>query len=204
MDHSIKNSTRNKRGFDKQIKVAEDTFIPRHWKSYLCVNENKTQLFQLLAGELIQQDNFKKLVAITDAVIIANITNYLPTQLTPRNPEKADTRIFVYVKEIMFKGHKVVLIDTVNMDIVVKAISCFNELSQFGLEKLWIEFGVEINKRWIPIHDLTSVLGIKSAGLLFWYALTGFDAVSAFEGKGKLLAWTTWRVFDDIAPVFEK
>ena len=66
------------------------------------------------------------------------------------------------------------------------------------------EFGVGINERWIPIHDLISVLGIKSAGHLFWYALTGCDAVSAFRGKGKLSAWTTWRVFDDITPVFEK
>ena len=95
------------------------------------------------------------------------------------------------MKELVLKGHKVVLVDTVDTDVAVIAISCFNELSQFGLEKLWIEFGVGINKRWIPIHDLTSVLGIKSAGLLFWYALTGCDAVSAFGGKGKLSAWIT-------------
>ena len=30
------------------------------------------------------------------------------------------------------------------------------------------------------------------------------DAVSAFGGKGKLSAWTTWRVFEDMTPVFEK
>ena len=72
------------------------------------------------------------------------------------------------------------------------------------MEKLWIEFGVGINRRWIPIHDLTSVLEIKSAGLLFWYAFTGCDAVSAYGGKGKLSVRTTWRVFDDITPVFEK
>ena len=54
------------------------------------------------------------------------------------------------------------------------------------------------------IHDLTSVLRIKSAGIMFWYALTGFDAVSSFGCKRKLSAWTTWRVFDDITPVFEK
>ena len=64
------------------------------------------------------------------------------------------------------------------------AIFCFNKLLQFGLEKLWIEFGVGINKGWIPIHDLTSVLRIKSARLLFWYAFTACDAVSAFGGKG--------------------
>ena len=84
------------------------------------------------------------------------------------------------------------------------AISYFNELLQFGLQKFWIEFGVGINKRWMPIHDLTSVLGIKGAGLLLWYAFTGCDAFSAFGGKRKLSAWRIWRVFDDITPVFEK
>ena len=83
-------------------------------------------------------------------------------------------------------------------------VSCFNELSLIGQEKLWIEFGVGINKRWTPIHDLTSVLVIKSAGLLFWYAITGCDVSSAFGGKGKVSGWTTWRVFDDITHVFEK
>ena len=51
--------------------------------------------------------------------------------------------------------------------------------------------------------DLTS-FNIKSAALLFWHVFTGCDAVSAFGGKGKLSAWTTWRAFDDIAPAFEE
>ena len=79
---------------------------------------------------------FKTLVATKDTVI-NKLFNY---KLTPCNHEKADTRIFVHVKELVLKGHKVVLVNTVNTDVVVKAISCFNELSQFGLEKLWIEF----------------------------------------------------------------
>ena len=48
------------------------------------------------------------------------------------------------------------------------------------------------------------VMGIESAALLFWYAFTSCDAVSAFGGKGKLSAYTAWRVFDNITPAFEK
>ena len=33
---------------------------------------------------------------------------------------------------------------------------------------------------------LASFLGMKSVGLLFWYAFTGCDAVSVFGGKWKL------------------
>ena len=136
LDHSIKNSTRNKRGSGKQIKVAGDTLISRHWKSFPRVNEKKMQLFQLLAAERVQQANFKQLVATKDTVIITNIASYLPSQLTPCNHEEADTRIFVHGKELTLKSHKLVLVDTVDTNVVVIAISCFNELSQFGLEKL--------------------------------------------------------------------
>ena len=72
LDHGIKNLTRNKRGFGKRIKKAGDTPIPRHWKSFLHLNENKTQLFQLLAGKLVQQTNFKQFVATKDIVIVTN------------------------------------------------------------------------------------------------------------------------------------
>ena len=137
-------------------------------------------------------------------MIVTNITNYFPSHLTPCNHEEADTRIFVHVKELVLRGHKVILIDTVDTDVVVIAISCFNDLSLFGLEELWIEFGFGLNKKWIPIHDLVSVLGSKTTGILFSYAFTGCDAVSAFGGKGKVSAWATWRVFDDISPVFKK
>ena len=171
------------------LTVAGDTPIPKHWKSFLHVNENKTQLFQLLAAKLIHYANSKQLVATEDPVIVTNMANYLPSQLTPFNHEEVDTRIFVHVKELVLKGHKVVLVDNVDTDVVVIAISCFSGLSPFGSEKLWIEFVVEISKRWIPIHDLSSVLGIESAGTLLWYTFTGFDTASAFAGKGKLSVW---------------
>ena len=108
------------------------------------------------------------------------------------------------MKELVFKGQKVVLVDKVDMVVVVIFISCFNELSKFGLDKVWIEFGVRINKRWLIIHDSSSVLGIKNARLLFWYAFTGCGAVSGFGSKGKLSTCTTCRVFVGITPVFEK
>ena len=38
----------------------------------------------------------------------------------------------------------------------------------------------------------------------FWYAFTGCDTVSGFNGRGKQSAWTTWRVFEDISSLFEK
>ena len=106
--------------------------------------------------------------------------------MTLCNHEEAEARIFVYVNELALESHKVVLVDTVDTNIIVIVISCFNELSQFGLEKLCIEFGVGINKRWIPIHDLISVLETKIAGLLFWYGFNSCDEVKESCQRGQL------------------
>ena len=84
-------ATTNKRSFRKRIAIAADTPIPRHCKSFLRVNKNKMQLFQLLAAKIIQQANLKQLVATKDIVIATNIVNYLPSQLTPCNHEEAVT-----------------------------------------------------------------------------------------------------------------
>ena len=105
------------------------------------------QLFQLLGGKLFQQATFKQLYSTKDTVIVTNITNYLPSQLTHCNHEEADTKIFVHVTELVLEVHKLVLVDTIYTDVVVIAIFCFNKLSQFKFKKLWIEFGVGINRR---------------------------------------------------------
>ena len=44
--------------------------IPRHCKSFPCVNKYKMQLFQLVAAELIPQANLKQSVVTKDAVIV--------------------------------------------------------------------------------------------------------------------------------------
>ena len=44
--------------------------IPRHCKFFLCVNEYKAQLFQLVVAERIPQANLKQFVVTKDAVIV--------------------------------------------------------------------------------------------------------------------------------------
>ena len=121
----------------------QEIHLFRYDKFFFRVNENKKQLFQLLAAELIQQANFKlifpcfkSLAATKGTVILTNIATYLPSQFTPRKYEETDTRIFAYVEELVLKGHKVVFVDAADTDVVVMTTSCFSELSQFGFQKL--------------------------------------------------------------------
>ena len=35
------------------------------------------------------------------------------------------------------------------------------------------------------------------------YAFIGCDTVSLFAGRGKLRAWETWKVFNEVTPIFK-
>ena len=83
--------------------------------------------------------------------------------------------------------HKKVLVATVDTDLVIIGLSAFFSLQ---LVELWIEYGTGKDKRWIPIHLYAKLLGERNCRALpFWYAFTGCDTTSQFEGRGKKTAW---------------
>ena len=83
----------------------------------------------------------------------------------------------------------------VDTDVAVIAISLFHKLD---LEELWIEFGTDVNfdvnLEWLPIHEYAENLGESICQAMpVWFAFTGCDTVSAFFGRGKRLAWNTFK-----------
>ena len=170
LEQSINSATRSKRGQGKQIKVVKGPCLPRNWKSFLRVEGNKTELFHLLTEELVTETGFKELVITRGNLALSNSSELNKTQLAPCNDEEADTRIFAHIKDQASQGHEVITVVTVDTDVVVIAISCFDGLASTGLKQLWMEFGAGINKRWIPIHSSAALLGERCGGLLFWYA----------------------------------
>ena len=169
---------------------------------FLHVESNRTELFYLLAEELVTEAGFKELVITRDNLALSNRSELNKTQLTPYNHEEPDTRIFVHNKDLASQCHGVITVATVDMDVIVIAISCFDGLASTMLKQLWVEFCAVIDKRWIRTHSLAIVFGKRCGRLLFWYAFTGCDTVSAFGGK--LTAWATWQVFDKATPLFPR
>ena len=53
VEDSLKRSTQEKRWSDQQRKVLPSTRIPSDWKGFLRVDENKNELFKLLANKVI-------------------------------------------------------------------------------------------------------------------------------------------------------
>ena len=201
-EKSIKGSAREKRGTGARIRVSDMTPITRKWSNFLRVNENKAELFRLIARICTTEAalcNTEVVVANDDEVTVNNEA-INKEQISPSNHEEADTRLFVHVKSLSNLGHQRVTIKTVDTDVIVIAISLFRQL---GLMQLWIEFGTGKDRRWLPIHEYVNALGERiCSGLLFWYSFTGCDTVSSFSGRGKLSAWDVWKTFPEVTDTF--
>ena len=61
LEQSIMSAAKSKRGQGKWINVVKGTTLPRNWKSFLCVDGHKTELFHLLAEELVTETGLRKL-----------------------------------------------------------------------------------------------------------------------------------------------
>ena len=89
--------------------------------------------------------------------------------------------MFLHGKDIENHGHKIIIIITVDTDVVVIALYTF---SSIDLDELWIEFCSGKNKRWLPIHRYAKVLGEECFyALPFWFSFTECDTVSKFYGR---------------------
>ena len=86
--------------------------VPSNWRSFLHVNENKTELFHYLAQYVNDNDASGKVMINTfnDKVLssLNNVENLIDLQ--PSNHEEADSRIILHVKNAAICGHKKVII----------------------------------------------------------------------------------------------
>ena len=65
-------------------------------------------------------------------------------------------------------------------------------------------FGTGKNQRYIPLHLVAQSIGIeKCLALPLFHALTGCDQVSFFAGRGKKVAWKTWKQYDELTDALQ-
>ena len=196
LQDSLKKQERLNRGQGQRRKVIPTSRVPRNRPSFLRVDQNKEELFSLLGNEVLKIDTNKTVIVTTGEEVKSNKPDALSPSLMPCTQEEADTRIFTHAADIVQNGLLKVMIITVDSDVVVLAVSLFQELD---LEELWVKYGVGDCTRYVPAHDISSSLGpFKSCTLPLFHALTGCDTVSAFKHKGKRTAWDTWKVYPEL------
>ena len=203
--NSRKRETRESRGKGEGVRILikRDTPVYRDFKQVMAIAENKTELFTLIADTLVE--TFKESSETVVATRLQNVVSNheIPKiNLEPCKKEEADDRMFLHAKDLSSLGFRKILIVTVDTDVIVIGLYAFWDLD---VQELWVEFGVGKTKTWLPIHYYANLLGEEVCrAVLFWYALTGCDTVSHFQGRGKKTAWKTWGRYREATETFAK
>ena len=202
ISNSLKSFTRNKRGKGVRQRVDDASPLPKNWKEFLRVDENKVELFKFLC------DHSTKMALEDGKVLISTYGNGVKcsspgidlSRLFPCSHEEADTRILFHALDAGIQKLHRISSRTVDTDVVVLAITCFEQLQ---LEELWIAFGTGKDFRYLAIHEIVKGIGNdRSLVLGVFHAFTGCDTVSAFVGKGKKTAWDNWTMYQDVPTAF--
>ena len=198
---SLKASTRAKRGKGSRQRVIPNAPIPANWQDFLRMDDNKTELFEYLAMQIVLVDApGKNIVATKGQTVLTYPGRNDITNLSPCEHEEADTRMMVHVADAVESGHTSIVIRTVDTDVVVLAVSVVHKLQ---VPELWIAFGTGKKIRYLPAHDYARALGAaNSKALPIFHAFTGCDTTSAFCGHGKKTAWATWTSYPDVTNAF--
>ena len=174
----LKGTTRKIRGTGTRRIVHASTRIPGNWQSFLRNDENKQELFRVLATKCVHYETAdeKEIYSTFEDEVLGSSNSVVSSVVNPCSHEEADTRIFVHVNEIAQRGHSKVMVRTVDTDVVIIAIAHFLDI---GLQELWITFGTGKNFRYVPIQEIVATLGPeKSVAISYFHAFTGWDAVS--------------------------
>ena len=157
-----------------------------NWKTSLCVNENKTELFHFFSKQLEScHVEGKELCS---------------TYKEDCTQEEVDTCIKLHVLLALQSGCRRVMI-TINTNVVVLAVSKMQDVD-VDVDEVWIAFHTDKHFRYLAIYEIASHLGLQKAKAFpMLHAVTGCDTVSFFSGKGKRSAWDTWSVFPQIMDV---
>ena len=211
---SVKNQTRSTRcrTATKRVRVLGNLHIPKGaaWVSFLSDSKNKEELHQYLADELMEvSKNESQLIITTKKETAMANQDINLTPLFPCHQEEADTRIMLHLKNASKDGHTKAYVRTVDTDVVILAISFFQQL---GLEELWVGFGTGPTYKDIPVHELSKTILVTShrpktiqiQSLLFFHAFTGSDVTSAFKGIGKKSAWKVWQCYPEVTDTFDE
>lgn len=181
---SLKSTARERRGTGTRRRVASSSELPKNWKSFLHVSDNKIKLFLFLAKELHAIDIEGKEVYTTYGEVVLSSQ---PTEMMGCSHEEADTRLVLHAYHASQSGYRKILLRTVDTDVVVLAVSRVQDLS---VDEIWIAFGTGKHFRYLPIHSIAEQLEPqRSKALPMFHSITGCDTVSFFSGRGKTSVW---------------
>ena len=132
---SLKGAKREERGIGTRKKVSPFAVMPKTWKEFLRVDENKTKLFVFLSevAACRPQSYDKELYTTHGSDALRSPTGLYVSNIALCSHEKADTRLVS--ADAVLKGHRRVRIRTVDTDLLVLAVASFDKIKP---DELWV------------------------------------------------------------------
>ena len=122
------------------------------------------------------------------------------SQLEPCIQDEADGRMLLHAAHSYKHGHKKILIQATDTDIVVLAVRTAAILHEC---EIWVAFGHGKTFRYISAHSIAAALGTeRSRWLLFLHAFSGCESLH-FVGLVRRL-WEVWQSAEVFQTLFSK
>ena len=137
---SLKSDARSKWGKAIRRRVTGTGKNLSNWQSFLRDENNKQELLHFIADEVAERKTANIVIVTKGEDAVSNQAANLDA-VAPCSHEEADTRIFLHAQHAVKQGHKSLMIDANDIDIVIIATSVMPSLMQLSLEKMWVTFG---------------------------------------------------------------
>ena len=135
---SLKSTARENRGNGVRRRVAAANSIPGNWQEFLRVDENKTELFNFLAHEVVENlSTAKEVISTCGKHVLCSRVHQDISALAPCSHEEADTRMFLLAKDAAEKGHRRIMLRTVDTDVVVVVVHCCVNGEHTAVNSVW-------------------------------------------------------------------
>ena len=111
---SLKGTARDERGKGVRRHIFPTTAIPKNWKDFLRVDDNKTELLRFLSQQVtrITTKEGAAIYATLKGNVLCSVDNADLTNLVPCSHEEAATRLLLHVADAVKAGYREVCVRT--------------------------------------------------------------------------------------------
>ena len=127
---SLRGTIRQKRGKVVKRRVSPSNTIPKSWKCFLHVDDNKTEPFKFLAKHVtcLTVDEGKLVYATFAQDVLRSTCQVELSNLIPCSQEEADTRLILHAADEVAQNKRRISVCTVDTDVVVLAATFFSQM----------------------------------------------------------------------------
>ena len=130
VENSLKATTRSERGAGVRRRDTANNQLPRHWKEFLRVDENRRELFKLLAESTSSLEVEKQVILTYGKQVLTTLPRNDISSLVPCSHEEADTRMLLHVQVALQQGNRKILLRTVDTDVLVLALALLQQVTE--------------------------------------------------------------------------